>query len=113
MSRPAPPFLPQPPFSRSCRWLANAETRDFDLAVFHIGNDSNFSCAQCSHVFHSPGIKWELLRNLSFSPYWEGAAARYRYFMYADDDLQMDACQLNKFFRTVEQVGTGAWPCPM
>ncbi|GAB4816947.1 hypothetical protein N2152v2_003993 [Parachlorella kessleri] len=85
------------------RWLANAEARDFDLAVVHIGHESSFSCAQCSHVFHSPGLKWELLRNLSFSPYWEGMAAQYQYFMYADDDLQLDACQLNKFFRTVEQ----------
>lgn len=64
--------------ARACRWLSHPSAAEFDLAAIFIGQDPNFTCPQCSHVFRMPGIKWQLLRELSWSPAWDAIARQYK-----------------------------------
>jgi len=87
-----------------CRWFHRGP-QEFNLAVIYIGqNPHSFRCPECSHVWRMQGLKWQLIQRLSASPTWDALAAQYRYVMFADDDLIMQAEDLNIVFRIMAQV---------
>ncbi len=79
---------------------------EYDVAVIYTGNSTDFQCRQCSHVFRMQGLKWGLIRRLALLPEWADMAAQYKYIWVADDDLRMNPCSINAFFRIMEQVGS-------
>ena len=93
-------------FHARCRWFFHRGQQEFSLAVIYIGqNPHSFRCPECSHVWRMQGLKWQLIQRLSASTTWDALAAQYRYVMFADDDLIMQAEDLNIVFRIMAQVG--------
>lgn len=84
------------------KWLASAKEagRNWDLAVLYYGRRPFFRCRECVAVIRTGGAKWRLMSGFLNSTVWtDQLSQRYEMVMVADDDLDMQASRLNRFFK--------------
>ena len=82
-------------------WLKGARFhgRNWDLAAIYYGDDPDFTCKECKVVWRGHGAKWYLLyKFLKSQKGFHRLAHKYAAIMVADDDLTMNAKDLNKYF---------------
>ncbi len=88
--------------STHTEWLKGARFRgrNWDIVALYYGQNPNkFSCKECRTVYTGQGAKWNLLyRFLKETKGYRRFAHRYAAIMIADDDLKMNAKDLNKYF---------------
>ena len=96
--------------SRHDAWLASAAAvggRNWDIVALYFGHAhaTDYQCQECVAVQRLNGAKWRLVSAFLNSTTWNGTGGRrrglsrrYKYVMIADDDLDLTADILNRFF---------------
>lgn len=79
------------------RWLDLPDSATFDIVLLHYGSASPPpACLACAAVLPIAGPKWHLLWQATRLPVWRTLIAGKRAVMFADDDLGMDTCSINR-----------------
>ena len=84
------------------KWLESSKEagRYWDLVVLYYGRSLFFRCRDCVAVVRTAGAKWRLASGFLNSTLWvDQLSHRYEMVMIADDDLDMKASVLNRFFK--------------
>ncbi|KAL4419036.1 hypothetical protein ABPG77_010023, partial [Micractinium sp. CCAP 211/92] len=88
------------------RWLDLPDSATFDIVLLHYGSASPPpACLACAAVLPIAGPKWHLLWQATRLPVWRTLIAGKRAVMFADDDLGMDTCSINRAFEVFSAYG--------